>query len=59
MDNEGFTYRYIKNETRCDICYHNKNEFFSCDICVFFICHSCFKKIYSYDINVHNVVNII
>ena len=35
MDNEGFTYRYIEKETRCDICYHNKNEFFSCNICIF------------------------
>ena len=48
MDNEGFTYRYIEKQTRCDLCYHNKNEFFSCDICVFFVCPTCFNKIYFY-----------
>ena len=45
-DNEGFTYRYIEKQTRCDVCYQNKNEFFSCNLCIFFVCPTFFKKIY-------------
>ena len=59
MDNEGFAYRYIKKKTRCDICCHNKNDFFSCNICVFFVCPTCFNKIYFYETsNAHNATNI-
>ena len=48
-DDREFTYRYIEKQTRCDICYHNKNEFFSCNTCVFFVCPTCFNKIYFYE----------
>ena len=44
-DDRGFTYRYIEKQTRCDICYQNKNEFFSCNICIY-IYITCFKYIY-------------
>ena len=27
-DERGFTNRYIEKQTRCDICYHNKMNFF-------------------------------
>ena len=47
--NNGFTYRYIEKQTRCDICYQNKNEFLSCNLCIFFVCPTCFNKINFYE----------
>ena len=29
--------------------FSDENEFFSCDICVFFVCSTCFNKIYFYE----------
>ena len=59
MDNEGFTYRYIEKQTRCDICYHNKNEFFHVIYVYFlYVLHVLIKYISMRHQNAHNAANI-
>ena len=58
-DDRGFTYRYIEKQTRCDIFYQNKNEFFSCNICVFlYVLYVLIKYISMRHQNTHNAANI-
>ena len=45
-DNRGFTYRFIEKYNRCDICYEEKQEFFTCNICIFWTCPKCFNNIF-------------